>query len=199
MRFNLKSLSVLLAFSALVSVAKADDISLGYPGYGGNGCPQGSVSATLSPDNKSLSLIFDSFVAEAGPASGRTLDRKTCNVAIPLHVPQGFSVSIIGADYRGFVGLPRRASAQFMAEYFIAGQRGPTYVKQFAGGTNQDYFFQNMIGVQAVVWSACGADTNIRTNISMRVSNTDNQDALATVDTADFSAGILYQLSWKRC
>jgi len=28
---------------------------------------------------------------------------KSCNVAIPVHVPQGFSVSVLQVDYRGFI------------------------------------------------------------------------------------------------
>ena len=44
----------------------AQDIQLGYPAYGGNGCPSGTANASLSPDGKSLSIIFDQFVTEAG-------------------------------------------------------------------------------------------------------------------------------------
>ena len=77
---------------AMAAPASADDISLGIPGFGGSGCPAGSVSATLSPDAKSLSLLFDEYVVSAGGTTGRSFDRKTCNVAIPVHVPQGESV-----------------------------------------------------------------------------------------------------------
>jgi hypothetical protein len=188
-----------LTFGA-VSVFAQRDITLGTPGYGGNGCPAGSASVTLAPDYKSLSIIFDQFVAEAGPASGRTIDRKSCNIAIPVNIPQGFSVSIIAIDYRGFVSLPDSfASAQFKAEYFLAGQRGPTFTKPFFGPQDTDYLFTNKLGVQAVVWSACGAQVNLRVNASMMVKNTGFEDALATVDSADVSSGIIYQLQWRRC
>jgi hypothetical protein len=69
-----------LAFASLFATfAHADDISLGQPGYGGTGCPSGSVSATLSPDSKSLSLLFDSNLVQAGGDSGKSFDRKSCN------------------------------------------------------------------------------------------------------------------------
>lgn len=195
-----KLLSVLVLSSAILTNAQADDIQLGQPGYGGTGCPAGSVSATLSPDNKSLSLIFDSFVAEAGPSSRRTLDRKTCNLAIPIHIPQGLSVSIISVDYRGYVGLPsNRASATLTAEYFFAGFQGPRFTKNFFGATDTDYLFQNMLGVQAIVWSPCGADVNMRVNSSMLVKNSGQGDALASVDSADINAGLVYQLAWRSC
>jgi len=49
------------------------------------------------------------------------------------------------------------------------------------------------------VWSACGADVNLRTNSSIRVQTKQNKEALATVDSQDVSAAIVYQLQWKQC
>ncbi len=196
-----KILSIMALATLLWSPVNAqDDISLGEPGYGGTGCPSGSASATLSPDNKSLSIIFDDFYVEAGAANGRRLARKNCSIAIPVHVPQGMSVSVIDVDYRGYVSLPSRAQARFSVEYFFAGIRGPQYTKTFRGETDKDYVLRNQLGLQATVWSKCGADVNLRVNSSMmvRVAST-RDDALATVDSADFRSGIKYQLQWRRC
>ena len=181
------------------NVFAADGIELGTPAYGGNGCPAGSASTVLSPDNKSLSIIFDEFLVEAGGAN-RTVERKSCNVAIPVHIPQGFSVSVVSVDYRGYVSLPTQASARMTAEYFLAGSQGPHFDKMFLGKTDTDYKFTNQLDINAVVWSACGADTILRVNAAMLVkTNRYNDQATATVDSADFKTGILYQLQWKRC
>ncbi|GAB4013542.1 MAG: DUF4360 domain-containing protein [Bdellovibrio sp.] len=197
LRSKLMALGLL---ALLTQPVMADDIRLGEPGYGGNGCPAGSASVTLSPDSKALSIIFDQYLVEAGASVGKTMDRKSCNIAIPVHVPQGYSVSIIDVDYRGYVSLPRQAQARFQAEYFFAGQRGPTFLKTFNGFTDEDYTISNTLGVTALVWSACGADVNLRVNTSMLVkTNRMREDALATVDSADFDAGIIYKLQWKRC
>ena len=205
MKSLLKKCSLLatlaLGLVSAVQTAHADlnDISLGTPGYGGNGCPANSASVTLSPDAKSLSIIFDQFIVEAG-GMFRSTERKTCNIAIPVHVPQGMSVSVIDVDYRGYVALPAGAQARLTAEYFLAGYLGPRFDKQFIGKTDTDYQFSNAIGVQAQVWSPCGADTILRVNAAMLVrTNRYNDEALATVDSADFKAGMLYKLQWKRC
>ena len=190
-----------LGLMTLSNVAMADlnDINLGVPGYGGNGCPANSASVTLSDDKKSLSIIFDQFIVEAG-GMNKTIERKTCNIAIPVHVPQGFSISIIDVDYRGYVSLPSQASARLTAEYFLAGSLGPRFDKTFVGRTDTDYTFNNAIGVQAQIWSPCGADTILRVNAAMLVrTNRYRDEALATVDSADFKAGMLYKLQWKRC
>jgi hypothetical protein len=195
-----RTLAIAMLASVVTTNVMADDIRLGEAGYGGTGCPAGSASVTLSPDSKSLSLIFDQFVLEAGRSVGKTIDRKNCSIAIPVHVPQGLSVSLIAVDYRGFNSLPRQASAQFSAEYFFAGQQGPRFSRTFLGPIDDEYLINNNLGVQAVVWSACGADVNLRVNASMMLrTNSRREDALSTVDSADFSAGIIYQLQWKRC
>ena len=189
----------ILALSQAAFAADLNDISLGVPGYGGNGCPANTASVTLSEDAKSLSIIFDQFIVEAG-GMNKALERKTCNIAIPVHVPQGLSISVVDVDYRGYVSLPVQASARLTAEYFLAGSLGPRFDKTFIGRTDTDYTFNNVIGIAAQVWSPCGADTILRVNAAMLVrTNRYNDEAMATVDSADFKAGMLYKLQWKRC
>lgn len=191
---------ILLASAALLATSTlADDISLGTPGYGGTGCPEGTVSATLSPDKKSLSLLFDQYQVAVGGTSGKSFDRKSCNIAIPVHVPQGLSVSILQIDFRGFNHLPQQATSQFNVEYFFAGTRGPTFKKVFRGLLNEDYLINNELTVQALAWSGCGADVNLRTNSSMRVNTVANREAMASIDSEDVRGGIIYQLQWRTC
>ncbi len=199
-----RTTAILAAALTIAAAAPASahrgDIALGKPGYGGNGCPAGTLSATLSPDRKSLSLIFDQFLAEAGGSSGRRMDRKSCNIAVPVHVPQGFSVSVFQIDYRGFVAQPRGARSTFNVEYFFAGSRGPRFTKNFAGRMDRDYLLRNKLVGVAHVWSRCGADVNLRVNTNMRTkTNRRGGETMATVDSADLSAGIVYHLRWRRC
>lgn len=197
-----KTLMGALALGTMLTAAApamADDIALGVPGYGGNGCPGGSVSATLSPDGKSLSLIFDEYQVSAGGDTGRSFDRKSCNVAIPVHVPNGYSISVLSVDYRGFNYLPAGATSQFNVEYFLAGSRGPAFRRTFWGAVESDYFINNKLVAESLVWSPCGADVNLRTNSSMRVNTTRNREAYATVDSEDVSAAIVYHLQIRRC
>ena len=192
--------SVLLACSLLLSAPVfADDISLGIPGYGGTGCPDGTVSATLSPDAKSLSLLFDQYQVSVGGTTGRSFDRRSCNIAIPVHVPQGLSVSILKIDYRGFNRLPQSATSQFNVEYFFAGTRGPSFQRVFRGVLEEDYLINNELRAEAIVWSGCGADVNLRTNSSMRVSTVSNREAMSSIDSQDVNASIVYHLQWRKC
>lgn len=197
----LKKMSFLfgiLSFS-IIGIAQADDVRLGMPGYGGNGCPLNSASVTLTEDKKTLSIIFDQFIVEAGGVN-KLIERKSCNIAIPVHIPQGLSVSIIAVDYRGYVSLPEGANARLTAEYFLAGSRGPKFDKLFIGQTDTDYTFGNKLEISGMIWSPCGADTNLRVNAAMLVKTNDwREEALATVDSADFKAGLVYHLAFRPC
>lgn len=196
-QLGLLSLVVLLG---LAQQTQAANLQLGIPAYGGTGCPAGSASATLSPDNQTLSILFDQFVTEAGGDTNRDVDRKSCNIAIPVQVPQGYSVSIFQVDYRGFNYLPSGARSQISAEYFFGGGRGPRTARSFQGPINQDYIFTNRLGVEALVWSACGEDVTLRVNASMMTqTNRQRAQALSTVDSADVQSGMIYHIQWRTC
>ena len=132
--------------------------------------------------------------------TGKSIDRKNCSVAIPVKIPQGYSVSVFQVDYRGFNSLPARASSQFNVEYFFAGFQGPRYSRRFVGPQDQDYEIRNAIAAEALVWSPCGAQTILRANTSMMLqANAYGPDAMSTVDSADIKAGLVYHLQWRRC
>jgi len=193
------ALGVFYSFSSF-----ADDIEIGIPGTGGTGCPHGSVSASLSPDRKTISLIFDQYVVQAGRDYGKRVDRKNCQIALPVHVPQGMSVSVFEMDYRGFNSLPQGAWSQFNVEYYMAFPgspvSGPRYNRRFQGPLDDEYLITNELTANAIVWSPCGADLNLRTNTSMMVTtNTAMEQAMSTVDSIDAKASIIYQLQWRQC
>jgi len=200
----MKNLLLGTIISLLSAVASADDIALMEPSYGGNGCPQGTVGAALSPDQKVLSIAFDEFYVEAGKSVNKTLQRKSCNLIVPIHIPQGLSLSIIKVDYRGYVYAPKGASATFNVEYFLkslgSSNTGPKVTKTFNGPKDQDYLVSHDLGLAATVWSKCGEDVNMRINTSIQAkTNTKKEDVLATVDSVDLAAGLVYHLQWKQC
>lgn len=200
----MRKLLLTTVFSLLSVVAKADDIALQEPSYGGTGCPQGTVGVALSPDAKSLSVVFDQYLAEAGKSAGKTLDRKTCNLVVPIHIPQGMSVSVLKVDYRGYTYVPRSAQAKFDVEYFLksfnSNNTGPKASRTFNGPVDKDYLISHNLGVTATVWSACGEDVNLRINSSITArTNSKRDDVLATVDSTDIAGGMIYHLQWKKC
>lgn len=176
-------------FSDLASVEISSVI------YNGNGCPSGTAVDVLTPDKQTVSLLFSDFVAETGDSR---FDRKACSLSLSLHVPQGLTVAIIGYDYRGFAYIPttRGSRGRFRTEYFFAGSSGPVSSVDFGAGTFSDFFIDDNIDFEQIVWSECGRDVNLRSNTSILALG---HDAYVSVDTADISTSIEYQLQWKFC
>jgi hypothetical protein len=190
--FNLvKSLlatATLIAASAAPAFA-APKVEILGAGYGGNGCPDGSASVTVSPDGQELTLLFDKFIAEGNNAKE---SRKSCNLSIPIKVPQGFQISFYDADYRGYVSP--YTQARLRAEYFFAGRRGPVFQRVFHGET--DYNVRDRLATVANVWSACGKSENMRVNAAMSARGR----GIATVDSFDLAhRGLKYHIKYRAC
>jgi Domain of unknown function (DUF4360) len=161
---------------------------------GGSGCPEGSVSATVSPDGQELSVLFDKFIADATkPAESR----KSCNLAIPIKVPAGYQVSLYTVDYRGYIAPD--TTGKLRAEYFFAGQKGPVYQKELKGETD----YTETQELLASTFSACGDSVNMRVNASMVAKG----KGIATVDSLDLAhqtvvsipKHLIYKLKYQAC
>lgn len=176
-------------------------IRLGAPSYGGNGCPNGTANVSLSPEEDAISILFDSFTASAGGDSGKRVDRKSCNLSIPVNIPQGYSVSVIKVDYRGFNYIPAAgAYTRLNTEYFWAGIRGPSFSKLFVGPQNTDFTTSNGIIAESLVWTPCGASVNLRVNSSIMAQSNNRMDQTdIMVDSADITSGLIYHIQWRRC
>ncbi|MBC7691960.1 MAG: DUF4360 domain-containing protein [Methylotenera sp.] len=175
-------------------------IQLGLPIYGGTGCPVGSISATLSPNAQTLTVLFDQFTLEAGKAVGKATDARFCHINIPFQVPKGYNVSIVQGDYRGFLSLPAASQAQFDASFFMAGSAPFKYGRTYRGAMSENYTMTGPVNPAKRIWSPCGQDIQLNSTLQLSVSsNAQSEQALFTLDSADLQAGMVYQLDWKAC
>lgn len=190
----MKLLNLLVAATTLISsfpnpaFASAKVEILG-ASYGGSGCPNQSASVSVSPDGQELTILFDKFTAQGNIAAER---RKSCNLSIPIKVPQGYQISLYDADYRGYVAP--RTTANLRAEYFFAGTRGPVFSRTFRGETN--YNVRDSLQTVANVWSRCGDSINMRVNAAMTASGS----GMASVDSFDLThRGLVYHIKYRTC
>jgi len=185
------------ASQAAVAAPNLNGVKIQNVGYAGNGCPAGSASVVLAPDRKSVSVLFDEYIAEAGGRGQRTFDRKKCDIAFGLKIPSGISVSLIDADYRGFNDLPRGAKATFKRDYFFAGTRGPSLTKNWRGARSNDFIIKDRLGVFANVWSRCGADVILRSKTAATVRTQRGREALMMVDSVDLATKTIYRYNFR--
>ncbi|WP_414564115.1 MULTISPECIES: DUF4360 domain-containing protein [unclassified Anabaena] len=178
-----------LITTASVGPALANKVEILGAEYGGNGCPGGSASVSVSPDGQELSILFDQFIALGNKTEE---SRKSCNLSIPIQVPQGFQISLYDADYRGYIAP--RTTGRLRAEYFFAGQRGPVFSRTLKG--ESDYNVRDKLVTVADVWSRCGDSVNMRVNAAMTASGS----GMATVDSFDLAhRGLIYHIKYRQC
>ena len=191
--------AAILVVAGLIShnVNAVPDIRLGHPGYGGNGCPQGTGLISLSPDKKFLSIVFEEFIVVAN--KGRKTARKSCNIAIPVKVPHGISISILQFDQRGFVSIPTNYDyAKLGAEYFFAGKRGASFSKEINSPGDYQFHYTNKLIEKDKLWSPCGKDVTLRTSTNMLVKSRSGKDVIGMI-SPDIHVNLLFNLNYKRC
>jgi len=89
--------------------------------FAGSGCPAGSVSGQLSTDLTTITLLYGSFVAQAGKNLSGTEYRKNCQLNVKLRYPEGYQFSVFKADYRGYAQLPEGDTGTCKATYYFSG------------------------------------------------------------------------------
>lgn len=168
--------------------------------YAGSGCPAGSVANLLAPDAKAFTLLFDSYVAEAGPGILLSAGRKNCQIAVDLRFPQGFSYSLFKVDYRGYAHIDRGATGIQQTRYYFQGSSSNAVMRStYVGPRDENYQISDTLGISAVVWSPCGSSRALNMNTEVRVSASNGSRALMTVDSIDGELKHIYGIRWRRC
>jgi hypothetical protein len=167
--------------------------------HAGTGCPAGSVAENVSLDYSAFTLLFDSFVAEAGPGIPLSASRKNCQLAITFDCPVGWQFALIQLDARGFSSLdPGVSGVQTTSFYFQGDARTGRFNQNFYGPSSEDYHVRADLPVSQRIYGVCGRALNI--NTSVRVDNMRNRfgSGLMTVDSVDGSVAEVYQIVWQR-
>jgi hypothetical protein len=200
-------ITIYMGLSVASAESASTEVTLNSPTYSGSGCPADTVGVALTPDQKTLSVVFDAFVAQAGDSVGLKKDVKACKLIVPMNVPQGLQFTIVKLDYRGYNLVPEKAKNKYTATYLLTDEKNRqmswAVQKQFnfSGPLDDDYTVSNE--VQNLVWSPCGK--NVKLNIKTRavaMSNKAGEDAMATVDSLDMSVSntqLGYHLQWRKC
>ncbi|MGC4956531.1 DUF4360 domain-containing protein [Actinomadura citrea] len=169
----------------------------------GSGCRAGTTAVAAASDNTAFTVTYSDYLAQAGGASNPTEFRKNCQINLNVHVPQGFTYAIAGADYRGFAHLEDGASGMEKANYYHQGMAQTTPVSHtIRGGYSDNWQFSDRTDVSELVFKPCGEDRNFNINTELRVYK-GTSDAAKTsfmaFDSTDGSVRTTYHFAWKKC
>jgi len=183
----------------------ADQITILSAQSSGNGCPQGSVSNTLSKDRTVVTFGFDSFQTYIGPTALQADKTKQCQIHLSLQYPGGFQYSVVDATYHGWARLDPGVTGTFISSYFFsqaasqtASTRSTISGPQWANG--DIYTKEDSIQSTAVIWSPCGASgiLNVNNRIALSATNSTQTGELSDDDaTVAFTQQL--HVSWQPC
>ncbi|KAK3689771.1 hypothetical protein B0T22DRAFT_514475 [Podospora appendiculata] len=122
-----------LVFSALASAAAIAEprqapvvTVVSATSLGGNGCPTGKFSYTLSIDKTVGTLIFDVYRGYVGPTAPPDSREQFCDFAVVFRFPLGCTSGTITAIPGGYIQLGAGINGTFSSQYTISpGTLGP--------------------------------------------------------------------------
>ncbi|MBC61253.1 MAG: hypothetical protein CMP11_02255 [Zetaproteobacteria bacterium] len=202
----LLSSSLLLASSQLFALP--NNVRISRVDAHGTGCPPGSAYINISPDRQVFTAIFDEFQAIIDPRDPYVSysDRhKRCDLALTVHVPQGWQFSIFKADYEGWYDLERGMSLTQTSTYHFQGNkrhRKRSRITTRNRPKNGEFIFTDKMGVQSLEWSACGGPRNMFISSELRLSSRNRSSSgVAGIDAIEgqFSMKAHYGIRWRRC
>lgn len=132
--------------------------------YGGDGCPEGTAQISYQ-ENGSIVLSLDSY--ESHLQSGH-VDRKSCNIAMPISVPEGYVMKPGKITLVGSYDLKSGTRGNLDADIFFAGSRGNNVSKTINGNDVGEIYLEVR---PDYLLSACGKDVILRLNSSAVISS----------------------------
>lgn len=172
------------------------------PAHGAqDGCPEGSYAVVVSPDHTTLSILFDRFHIDSGPAASAESVSKVCHIVHPLNLPANMSLGVYKINYRGFAKLAPARQALLNVQYSLGpkdNEPGRVFRRKVNGSHDGDYFFTENIGAGQMKRVGCGADAKLNIRIALALSG--DGEAMASLDSSDGkSAAMVYHLNLKKC
>ncbi|QXJ20249.1 DUF4360 domain-containing protein [Actinomadura graeca] len=169
----------------------------------GSGCPTGTAAVAISDDKEAFTVTYSDYMAQVGGTSPATDFRKNCQIAMKVHVPQGFTYAIMSADYRGFASLEPGSSGLEKAHYYFQGMSQTGKAEHPIKGAYADNWqFTDKNDVAQLVYKPCGEERNFNINTELRVNkgtSDPNKVSFMAMDSTDGSIKTTYHFAWKRC
>lgn len=174
--------------------------------FSGNGCPQGSVSTSISTDRTIVTFGFDSFQTYIGPGYLATDKTKNCQLHLTLKYPGGFQFSVVDSTYHGFAQLDPGVTGTFYSTYYFSQDAAATTTTttSISGGgvwaAGQVYVKTDTIPTASIIWNPCGSSgiLNINNRIALTSTNT-SASGLLTDDDATVAFTQQIHISWRSC
>jgi hypothetical protein len=174
--------------------------------WSGSGCPQDTVSTSLSTDRTVVTFGFDAFQTYIGPGTAVQDRTKNCQLHLELKYPGGFQFAVVESTYHGYAQLEKGVTGTFYSTYYFSQDAAATTTTRvsIAGGgvweQGQVYTKQDQIPTASIIWSPCGANGILNINNRIGLTST-NTTAFGSITDDDATIALTQQLNvqWRSC
>jgi hypothetical protein len=165
----------------------------------GSGCAPGTASVVGNGDNTGFRVKYRDFVAEAGGGAAITDRRKNCQLGVLVTIPDGWTIAIASANYRGKAFLRSGASALQRTSYYwqgtsTTGRKDVT----FAGPLNGLWTTWDVAPV--LTYAECGSQSVLNINTELRIdAGSSTSTSTMSMNTTEGDVDTLFNFSLSSC
>ena len=174
----------------------------------GSGCDAAAASAVTTADGKTLSVLFDNYIAEIGQGSENpqlTSLKKDCRVLIDVDVPFGYQYALNQTEYRGFAAMPKSAYGLHRFTQIIPGAPIVSMREaQLQGPLNKNYEVIVATKPGREIYSQCNnkfqtIELLSQLQVAYLPGSTDRSIAMLNLDSVDTGVNSRFKLIWRKC
>ncbi len=168
--------------------------------YSGDACPTGTVAANLSPDSKAFTLLFDAFSLDTPMPSAGLVVTKACNVELDLTSAEGWQLTLLTVDERGFATLNSGDEATLTTGFaFAAAAPHAVVASKLAGPLDENFQKRAEADLVTAPWSGCQATKTLHLDVAVALKLAGAAEALLSVDSVDGELHHKAGLAFRRC
>jgi sporulation protein YlmC with PRC-barrel domain len=109
----------------------------------GSGCPSGSTRSDVVFDEKRSRITISVIGSIKASASSGSVAQKSCNLRIPIRLPQNYKIQSISISYQGSTNIPDGASGQIVSTAILAGKTVAQESANLSSGFNPGWEMTN--------------------------------------------------------
>jgi hypothetical protein len=160
----------------------------------GSGCPAGSATVAMSGDNEAFTVTYSEFIVQAHGSD----TRKTCEITLRVHHPEGYTYGIAATDYRGFAHIGQGSRGIAKGHYHFPGLPTRHSSHTFPGPLSDNWQATDHPDPGGIAHGPCRERRPLTINAELRVVGK-SATSLMTMDSTDSSVSATFQLSWRKC
>ncbi|MEU8658847.1 DUF4360 domain-containing protein, partial [Actinoplanes philippinensis] len=165
----------------------------------GSGCAPGTASVVGNGDNTGFRVRYRDFVAEAGGGAAVIERRKNCQLGVLVTIPDGWTIAIASANYRGKAVLRSGATALQRTSYYWQGTSA-TERKDvtFTGPLNGLWTTWDVAPV--LTYAECGSQSVLNVNTELRIdAGSSSGTSTMSMNASDGDVETLFNYSLASC